>query len=82
MAEDTSIAWKPSDYHTTSLGSWDPESAFAHHKDDKTMNQQGIAFVTSNRLPGVYAEFAAKKGLTGLQRVEGALAKLRALEEE
>ncbi|KAH6897573.1 hypothetical protein BKA70DRAFT_1231516 [Coprinopsis sp. MPI-PUGE-AT-0042] len=28
------------------------------HEDDQTMNQQGIAFVTSNKLPTVYAEFA------------------------
>ncbi|KAH6871084.1 hypothetical protein BKA70DRAFT_1131291 [Coprinopsis sp. MPI-PUGE-AT-0042] len=75
-AQDTSIAWKPSDYHTTSLGSYDPNIAFARNEDDETMNQQGIAFVTSNKIASVWAEFARKKGLTGLQRVEGALAML------
>ncbi|KAH6890911.1 hypothetical protein BKA70DRAFT_1120080, partial [Coprinopsis sp. MPI-PUGE-AT-0042] len=82
MAEDTSIAWKPSDFHTTSLGSYDPEIAFERHEDDETMNQQGMAFVTSNKLPTVYAAYAAKQQLTGVQRVEGALAELNALGEE
>ncbi|KAH6876953.1 hypothetical protein BKA70DRAFT_1127823 [Coprinopsis sp. MPI-PUGE-AT-0042] len=76
MAQDTSIAWKPSDYHTTSLGLYDPTIAFERDEDDETMNQQGIAFVTSNKIATVWAEFARKEGLTGLQRVEGALATL------
>ncbi|KAH6873994.1 hypothetical protein BKA70DRAFT_1046794, partial [Coprinopsis sp. MPI-PUGE-AT-0042] len=54
MAQDTSIAWKPSDYHTTSLGSYDPNIAFARNEDDEVMNQQGIAFVTSNRIASVW----------------------------
>lgn len=82
MAEDTSVAWKPSDYHTTSLGSWDPKIAFARHEDDETMNQQGMAFVTPNKLPAVYATFAAKQNLPGPQKVDGVLEMLNTMAEE
>ncbi|KAH6883659.1 hypothetical protein BKA70DRAFT_1471172 [Coprinopsis sp. MPI-PUGE-AT-0042] len=75
QATDTSIAWRPSQCHTSSLGSWDPVIAWARG-DDPTFNQQGMAFVTSNRIAPVYAMFAAMMGLTGQERVEGAIADL------
>jgi hypothetical protein len=76
VSADTSIAWRPSQCHTSSLGSWDPAIAWAR-SDDPTFNQQGLAFVTSNRIGPVYAAFAAKAGLSGKQRVDAAIAELQ-----
>jgi hypothetical protein len=75
VSTDTSIAWRPSQCHTSSLGSWDPVLAWARG-DDPTFNQQGMAFVTSNRIAPVWTMFAAEASLSGKQRVDGAIADL------
>lgn len=72
QATDTSIAWRPSDYHTTSLGSWDPTIAWSRGVDP-TFIQQGIAFVTSNRIASVCKDWATKNTLAGEAKVEGAV---------
>ncbi|KAH6908719.1 hypothetical protein BKA70DRAFT_1426611 [Coprinopsis sp. MPI-PUGE-AT-0042] len=73
-AEDTSVAWRPSDYHTSSIGNWDLPASFKRNLSDPTMRQQGIAFVASNRIATVYRRWAARQDLTGKQRFEGAQA--------
>ncbi|KAH6893796.1 hypothetical protein BKA70DRAFT_1118610 [Coprinopsis sp. MPI-PUGE-AT-0042] len=77
-AEDTSVAWRPSDYHTSSMGNWDLPASFKRNLSDPTMRQQGIAFVTSTRIPAVYRKWAARRDLTGKQRFEGAQAEFLA----
>ncbi|KAH6876475.1 hypothetical protein BKA70DRAFT_1128403 [Coprinopsis sp. MPI-PUGE-AT-0042] len=81
VAEDTSIAWKPTHFHTSSLGSWDPQKAYAQ-AEDPVMNQQGIAIVTSNRVPGVYQKWKEAKGISGEERFDGAVADMHAISEE
>ncbi|KAF7779006.1 hypothetical protein Agabi119p4_3351 [Agaricus bisporus var. burnettii] len=44
-AANTIIAWRPKDYHGTSLFSFDGENR------GKQFYQRGLSFVTSNRLP-------------------------------
>ncbi|KAH6908410.1 hypothetical protein BKA70DRAFT_1222625 [Coprinopsis sp. MPI-PUGE-AT-0042] len=55
----TSIAWKPTHYHTSSMGSWNLKASFGRHTDRRTppCGQQGICFVTSNRIATVYKQY-------------------------
>ncbi|KAH6890907.1 hypothetical protein BKA70DRAFT_1234314 [Coprinopsis sp. MPI-PUGE-AT-0042] len=71
-----------SDYHAANLGSYDPNIAFARDEDGENTNQQGVAFVTSNRIASVRAEFVRTESSTGLQRVEGALAELAKVDSD
>ncbi|KAH6903261.1 hypothetical protein BKA70DRAFT_1433773 [Coprinopsis sp. MPI-PUGE-AT-0042] len=57
QAADTSITWKPKQYHTSGLGTWDPHNSWARG-DDPVMNQQNMAYVTSNRVEGVWVRWA------------------------
>lgn len=76
VSTDTSIAWRPSQCDTSSLGSWDPAITWACG-NDPTFNQQGLAFVTSNRIGPVYTMFAAMVELSGKQQVDAAIAELQ-----
>lgn len=50
-AANTVIAWKPMDWHATSL-------ALVNDSDTaKEYHQRGLAFVTSSRLPGVIEKY-------------------------
>jgi hypothetical protein len=74
-AQDTSVAWRPTMFHTTSLGSWLVENVFAD-LDDPSMTQQGIAFVSSSRIATMYKKWSAKLGISDEQRVRGLVADL------
>ncbi|KAH6899290.1 hypothetical protein BKA70DRAFT_1115538 [Coprinopsis sp. MPI-PUGE-AT-0042] len=78
VAEDTSIAWKPTHYHTSSMGSWNLKASFGRHTEDPTMRQQGISFVTSSRIATVYKQYKDRLDLSGKERFEGAQATLLA----
>ncbi|KAH6880261.1 hypothetical protein BKA70DRAFT_1126592, partial [Coprinopsis sp. MPI-PUGE-AT-0042] len=80
QATDTSIVWKPSQYHTSSIGSWDPKNSWARG-DDPVMNQQGIAFITSNRVPGVWLRWA-DENVPAQERFERAMAELELVCQE
>jgi hypothetical protein len=50
-------------YHTTSLGSWDVSKIFGRNcPGDASLIQQGIAFVTSNRVEGVFRKWLEADG--------------------
>ncbi|KAH6897887.1 hypothetical protein BKA70DRAFT_1115822 [Coprinopsis sp. MPI-PUGE-AT-0042] len=77
QAQDTSIAWQPTHFHSTCLGSWGPRPSFDRKGAvSPLMNQQVIAIVTSPRIATVYRKFRDAQGLTGPQRFEGAKAEL------
>jgi hypothetical protein len=76
---DTSIAWKPAHYHTSSLGTWDPHNSWTRG-DDPTMNQRGVAFVTSPRVASVWTRWA-DENIPPEDRFAGAIAELEAIWE-
>lgn len=78
IAEDTSVAWKPTHYHTSSMGSWNLKGAFGRHIEDATMRQQGICFVTSNRIATIYKQYKDRHDLSGPERFRAAQAALLA----
>ncbi|KAH6905716.1 hypothetical protein BKA70DRAFT_1107414 [Coprinopsis sp. MPI-PUGE-AT-0042] len=79
VAEDTSIAWKPTYYHTSSMGSWSLKASFGHrHVEDQVMRQQGICFVTSPRIATIYRQFKECRDLSERDRFERARAALLA----
>ncbi|KAJ3501973.1 hypothetical protein NMY22_g18743 [Coprinellus aureogranulatus] len=75
-AEDTSWSWCPWVWHCTGLSNYDPTFDIPEVPDENH-NQQGVAFVSSSRLPKVYLAWAAKSGLSGPEKVSGALEELR-----
>lgn len=77
-SEDSSMAWKPADWHTTTLGTFEPTFDIPGHEDE-TFNQQGISFVTSPRVKTTYLKWKAASGCTGFERVQAAI---RELEDE
>jgi len=52
-ASNTLVAWKPSEPHGTSLQDFSPED------EDPSFFQRGLAFVTSARLPAIWAKYQA-----------------------
>ncbi|TEB26005.1 hypothetical protein FA13DRAFT_1636803 [Coprinellus micaceus] len=75
QSANCAFAWKPSQFHSTSLASFDPTFDDAT-LDSPEYNQQGVAFVTSLRIRGVYTEWKDKQELAGKERVDGAIADL------
>ncbi|KAF6742377.1 hypothetical protein DFP72DRAFT_184327 [Ephemerocybe angulata] len=69
LTQDTAFAWKPEDYHTSSLGSYEPTFDVAELEDPR-YNQQGVTFVTSGRLASTYAKWAAAQ-VPGKEKIIG-----------
>ncbi|KAG2018864.1 hypothetical protein CC2G_008245 [Coprinopsis cinerea AmutBmut pab1-1] len=74
-SQDSSMAWQPADWHTTTLGTFEPTFDIPGHEDE-TFNQQGIAFVTSPRIKSAYLKWRDANGLSGSERVEAAIQEL------
>ena len=76
-AADTSVCWQPCLYHTSSVGSF--EVTFDDvDLESPRFNQQGIAFVTSSRISGIYRKWKEAQGISGEQRFKGATAEMAA----
>ncbi|KAF6745808.1 hypothetical protein DFP72DRAFT_992945 [Ephemerocybe angulata] len=75
QSPNAAFAWKPSQFHSTSLASFTPSSN-APDFESLEYNQQAVAFVTSGRIRSVWAKWKNMHGLTGKQRVDGAIVEL------
>jgi hypothetical protein len=74
QSANCAFAWRPAQYHCTTLALYDPEVDTPHH-DHESYNQQGAAFVTSGRIRKVYKDWEARQ-LGSEQKVLGAIAAL------
>lgn len=74
-APDTSVAWSPTEWHTTTLGMFDP-AAPPEAQSSSSFDQVGIAFVTSSRLPAIFSKWRDATGFDLEAQVQGALNEL------
>ncbi|KAF5320514.1 hypothetical protein D9611_010727 [Ephemerocybe angulata] len=81
QSPNSAFAWKPSHFHSTSLASFEPTFDVPDLESPK-YNQQAVAFVTSGRIKSVYAKWKGKHGLSGKQRVDGAIIELATVADE
>lgn len=75
QSPNCAFAWKPAQFHSTSLASFEP-TFDSPTLESPEYNQQAVAFVTSSRIKSVYSAWKNKQGLTGKERVDGAVAEL------
>lgn len=75
-AADTIIAWRPLDWHGTSLGNHDPADP------DPAFQQLGISFVTSSRVATVFSRYSAAFARLRARAGELHFAKIHAAEDD
>lgn len=75
QAENSSLAWQPAQWHSSSLASFEPTFDIPQLPDSE-YDQQGVAFVTSPRLKGRYSDWKKMEGCSGPERVALAVAEL------
>lgn len=75
QAANTAFAWKPAQWHSSSLASFEP-TFDVPSLPDPDYDQQAVAFVTSPRIKGRYGAWKKDQGCSGEERVQRAVAEL------
>lgn len=81
QAANTAFAWKPAQWHSSSLASFEP-TFDVPSLPDPDYDQQAMAFVTSPRMKGRFKAWKEMQGCSGEERVRRAAAELAAAAAE